>query len=364
MKQNLRIPGPTPLPESVRRAMDRDMIDHRGPEFRELILRCTHLLRKFYQTENDVLTFTGSGTGGLEAAVVNCFSPGDPVLAVSIGVFGDRFVKIAEAFGLDVRRLSIPRGKAVEPEQLRKALDENSDVIAVFITHNETSTGVTNPLDLLAPIVKERDLLLLVDAVSSMGAIPVRTDALGLDVVVSASQKAWMCPPGLTSVSLSERAWEATRRARSPRFYWDFRMTKNSLDRGQTPFTPVVSVFYALEVALGLMEDEGMSRIWARHQRVAEYTRAAVKSIGLQLFADERYASNVVTSVRVPNGVDAQAVRNRLRAEHDVVIGGGQAEMAGRVLRIGHLGYVSEDDIENTVAALKVAIEAETPVTV
>lgn len=364
MQQNLRIPGPTPLPEAVQRAMARDMIDHRGPEFAEILHRCTGLLREFYQTEGDVLIFPGAGTGGLEAAVVNSFSPGDAVLAVTIGVFGDKFAKIAEMFGLDVRRLSVPRGRAVEPDCLRQALDDNSDVLGVLITHNETSTGVTNPIEVLAPLVKERGLLLLVDAVSSMGGIPVHTDQLALDVVVSGSQKAWMIPPGLTMVSVSEAAWKANARARLPRYYWDFRQAKSFLEKGQTPITPAVSLFYALDVALSMLEKEGIEAVWERHHRHAELTRQGVTEIGLQLFADERYASDTVTAVRVPDGIDGEALRGRLREEHGVAIGGGQAEMTGRIVRIGHLGHVVEADLHAALGALGTAVHAERSVTV
>lgn len=364
MKQNLRIPGPTPLPEQVQQAMARDMIDHRGPEFAELLNRCTELLKKFYRTESDLLIFPGAGTGGLEAAVVNSFSPGDAVLAVTIGVFGDKFAKIAEQFGLDVRRLTLPRGRAVEPETLLQALEENSDVTGVLITHNETSTGVTNPIDKLAPLVKERGLLLLVDAVSSMGAIPVHTDRLGLDVVVSGSQKAWMIPPGLVMVSVSKRAWEAADRSRLPRYYWDFKTARSFSQKGQTPITPAVSLFYALDTALQMMEDEGLQQIWERHHRLGEYTRREVKRLGLELFSEEKYASDTVTAIRVPDGMDGQALRARLREEYGVVVGGGQAEMTGRILRVGHMGHVTQAGLEGAIEALGAAVRDERSVAV
>lgn len=364
MKQNLRLPGPTPLPPEVQHAMDRDMIDHRGPEFSEMLLRCTVLLKKFYRTENDVLIYPGTGTGGLEAAIANSFSPDSAVLAVTVGVFGDRFARIADSFGLDVRRLSLPRGRAVEPEQLRHALDDNSDVVGVMLTHNETSTGVTNPLAELAPIVKERGLLLLVDGVSSVGAMPVETDALDLDIVVSGSQKAWMSPPGLVMLSVSPRAWEAAGNARLPRYYWDFKIAKTALEKGYTHYTPAVSLFYALDVALQLMDDEGMENIWARHHKLADYTRRSVREAGLDLFADERYASDSVTALKTPDDVDASRLRERLRDEFGVTLGDGQAEMAGRVLRIGHMGYVHENDLHETFDALRQALGAEREVRV
>jgi len=358
MRQNLRIPGPTPLPAQVQAAMHRDMIDHRGPEFANILNQCTESLKYFYCTKGDVLIFPASGTGGLEAAIVNTLSPRDPVLAVSIGVFGDRFAKIAETFGLDVRRVSIPKGRAVDPEQLRQALDENPDVKAVLITHNETSTGVTNPLKDLATIVKERNLLLLVDAVSSMGAIPVLTDEWGLDVVVSGSQKAWMIPPGMVMVSVSERAWQAVQAAKLPRYYWDFRAAKSSLEKGQTPYTPAVSLFYALEVALDLMMREGREAIWERHAEAGVYTRNRIKEMGLELFADERYASNTVTAIKVPEGIDGKAFKNNLRDKHGVIVGGGQAELSGRIIRLGHLGYFTKEDISAACDAIQMELES------
>ncbi|GIW08986.1 MAG: class V aminotransferase [Dehalococcoidia bacterium] len=349
---NLRIPGPTPCPEPVLQAMTRQMVDHRGPEFKEILLRVTDRLKHFFQTQNDLLILTAAGTGGLEAAIVNFLSPGDRVLAVSIGVFGDRFAKIAETYGADVRRLRFPDGTAADPEQVAAALAEDPNIVAVTVTHNETSTGVTNDIAAIARVVKGAGKLLLVDAVSSLSAIDLPVDALELDVVVSGSQKGWMVPPGLSFISVSPVAWEANARARMPRFYLDLLGAKKSLDRGQTPWTPAVSVFYALDAALELMLAEGLPAIVERHRRVAERTRQGVKALGLKLLADERYASNTVTAVLAPDGVEVRPLRAALR-ERGVVVAGGQGALEGKIFRIGHLGYVSEADIDQTLAALR-----------
>ncbi|MCS6800817.1 MAG: alanine--glyoxylate aminotransferase family protein [Chloroflexota bacterium] len=350
---NLRIPGPTPCPEEVLMAMTKQMVDHRGPEFKDILLRVTERLKTFFQTKNDVVTLTAAGTGGLEAAIVNFLSPGETVLAVSIGVFGDRFAKIAETYGATVKRLRFEDGEAADPDQIAAALAADPSIRAVTVTHNETSTGVTNDLAAIAKVVKAADKLILVDAVSSLTAIDLPVDALGLDVVVSGSQKGWMVPPGLTFLSVSERGWEANANAKMPRFYLDVREAKKSLDKGQTPWTPAISVFYALDVALDLMLAEGLPAIFERHRRVAERTRAGVKELGLRLLAkDERYASNSVTAVWAPDGVEVKALRAALR-ERGVVVAGGQGALDGKIFRIGHLGYVRDADIEETLHALR-----------
>lgn len=354
---NLRIPGPTPCPPEVLAASARQMINHRGREFAQLLGRVAERLKRFYQTQHDVLILTTSGTGGLEAAIVNTLSPGDRVLAVIIGEFGQRFAEIAETYGAQVVRLEYEPGHAADPEDVARALAQHPDAKAVLVTHNETSTGVTNPLADIACAVREADRLLLVDAVSSLSSIPVETDAWGLDVVVSGSQKGWMVPPGLAFVSMSPRAWEAYSQARMPRVYFDLGRHKKFLERGQTPWTPAVSVLFALDVALEMMEREGMENIFARHAHIGEMTRAGVKALGLKLLAaDERYASNTVTAVRVPEGVDDRVLRRLLEDEYGVELAGGQGELQGKVFRIGHLGWVTEQDIRQVLDALAQAL--------
>lgn len=333
------------------------MVNHRGRQFADLIKRVAARLKEFFRTDNDVLILSASGTGGLESAVVNTLAPGDKVLAVSIGAFGDRFAAIAETYGAEVVMLAYEWGQAARPEDVRRALEKDGDVKAILVTHNETSTGVTNPLEEIAGIAREFDKLLLVDAISSLGAVPVDVDGWGLDVVVTGSQKGWMVPPGLAFVSMSERAWKAYETAKAPRFYFDLGRHRDALARGQTPWTPTVSIFFGLDVALERMAEEGLERIFARHARIGRLTREGVKSLGLELLcADERFASDTVTAVKCPDGVDVGALRNLLEDEYGVVLAGGQAKLSGKIFRIGHLGLVEEDDIRQTLQALAQAL--------
>lgn len=353
---NLRIPGPTPCPPEVLDAMSRPMINHRGREFADLIQRVTERLKTCFQTSNDLLLLPSSGTGGMEAAVVNTLSPGDCVVSASIGVFGDRFAGIAEAYGAKVVRVGYELGKAADPAALSQVLADHPEAKAVLLTHNETSTGVTNDLKSLAQVCREHGKLTLVDAVSSLGSIPLAVDEWGLDVVVTASQKGWMAPPGVAMVSMSQRAWQAHAEARMPRFYFDLARARDSLKNGQTPWTPVVSVLFALDVALDAMLAEGMDNVFARHQRVGQMTRDGVRDLGLELFADPAYASNTVTCVKAPQGVEVRQLLRLLIDEYNVELAGGQGPLAGKTFRIGHLGWVDEADIQGTLDALKAAL--------
>ena len=347
---NLRIPGPTPCPEEVLQAGAQQMMNHRGPEFAQILRRVTDGLNWMFQSSTDVLSVTTSGTGGLEMAVVNTLSPGDKVLAVSIGSFGDRFRNIAKTYGAEIIEYALEWGEAADPAEVGRLLDENPDVKAVTVTHNETSTGVTNPLEEIAREVRARDKLILVDAVSSMSSIPCPVERWGLDVVVSGSQKGWMVPPGLAFVYMSERAWAANAEAKMPRFYFDAAKARDSLARGQNPWTPAMSIYYALDKAFELMRAEGLEGIFARHAAIAEYTRNRVKDLGLKLVpVDERFASNTVTAVWWPEGVDGKAIAKRAREEYGVVLGGGQGKLEGKIFRVGHLGWVQQSDVEQAL---------------
>ncbi len=351
---NLRIPGPTPLPPEVRQAAAAQMINHRGPQFAALLAEATAGLQEFLGTESDVLILTCSGTGALEAAIVNTLSPGDKVLSVSIGHFGDRFAAIAQAYGAHVVTLGFEWGTAAAPERVAQALAEDPEIVAALVTHNETSTGVTNDLAALGRVVKTAGPLLLVDVISSAGCIELQSDAWGCDVAVGGSQKGWMAPPGLGFVSMNPRAWDAYRKARMPRFYMDLGKAKASAEKGQTPWTPALSVLYALVAGLRLMRAEGLSNIIARHHRMGRHTRQGIRAAGLELLvADERHASNMVTAVRVPDGWAVKDLLQRLRTDHHVVLAGAQGILAGRVFRIGHLGHCSEADIDSVLAALR-----------
>ncbi|MFC2040907.1 pyridoxal-phosphate-dependent aminotransferase family protein [Chloroflexota bacterium] len=354
--EELRIPGPTPCPPEVLQAMARQMINHRGPEFVKILNEVTDKLKQLFQTKNDVFLLTGSGTGGLEAAIVNTLSPGDKVLAVSIGVFGDRFATIAKEFGAEVTLLNFEWGKAADTEAIRQALQNEPKVKAVLVTHNETSTGVTNDLASISSVVKGFEKLLLVDAISSLGSIELPVDEWRCDVTITGSQKGWMVPPGLAMVSVSQEAWQAHASAKMPRVYWDFTRAKNYLERGQNPWTPAVSIVFALATSLEMMLKEGLPNIFARHARVGKAAREGVKALGLSLFADEKYASNTVTAISSSNGLDIRKLRQILREEHRIELGGGQQKLDGKVFRIGHLGWVTEKDIDTVIAALKVAL--------
>ena len=354
----LRIPGPTPLPDEVLQAMTKQMINHRGAEFAKMLEEVTANLKQLFQTRNDVFMLTASGSGGLESAIVNTLSPGDKVLSVAIGVFGDRFAKIAQTFGAEVIPLNFEWGTAADPDAVRKALQDNPAVKAALVTHNETSTGVTNDLATISSIVKEFDKLLLVDAISSLGSINLPVDKWHCDVVVTGSQKGWMVPPGMAMVSVSQAAWRAYEQSKMPRFYWDFGAAKKYLDMDppQTPWTPTVTIVYAFHVALKLMLEEGLENIVARHARVGKAARDGVKSLGLPLFAEESHASNTVTSISVPEGMDVKKLLKIMREEHHIVLAGGQAKLGGKIFRIGHLGLVTEEEIAEVISELKVAL--------
>jgi aspartate aminotransferase-like enzyme len=358
---NLRIPGPTPLPPSVRQAQTRDMINHRGPEYAQMQAEIVEGLKEFLETKEDVIILTASGTGGLEAAVVNTLSPGDTVLSISIGYFGERFRAIASVYGANIVPLDFEWGQYAHPDAVADALRENPNVKAVLVTHNDTSTGVTNPLRDIAGVVKASGKLLLVDAISSAGCIELQTDAWGLDVVVSGSQKGWMAPPGLAFITMSKTAWAAYETAKMPRFYFDAKKHKKAQTEGSAPWTPAVSVAYALHEGLRLLRADGLQATLARHQHVADRTRQGVQALGLKLFAaDPRYASNTVTSVLPPAGIDANDLRKAIKKNHNVVLAGAQGKLDGQVFRIGHLGYVTDADIDGTLDAIR----AELPLAV
>jgi aspartate aminotransferase-like enzyme len=354
---NLRIPGPTPVPAEVLAAMSRQMMNHRGPEFAEILNDVTSRLQRLFQTQNDMFILTASGTGAMETAIVNFFSPGDKVLVTSIGAFGDRFAAIAKAFGANVERLDFDWDSPVDPDIVEAKLKADSAIKAVMVTHNETSTGVTNDLANVCKAIRKYDRLVVVDAISSVGAIDLQTDAWGCDVVVTCSQKSWMAPPGLSMISVSPKAWEAHAIAKMPRYYWDVSAAKRYLQMGQTPWTPAVSIFYALQVSLAALEARGLANVLKYHKELGAYTRQGLKDLGLDLFAkDERYASDVVTAIKRPEGMDLKAFLRKLRVEHGVVLAAGQAKLSDSIFRVAHLGYVEKADIDDTIGAIKAVL--------
>ena len=361
---NLRIPGPTALPPSVRTAGARQMINHRGPEFAAMLRRILDGIKPFFGTTSDVAMLTAAGSGGLEAAIVNTLSPGDRVLGVSIGSFGDRFAKIAGIYGADVTKLDAEWGYAAAPDEVRERLRGMRHVKAVLLTHNETSTGVMNPIPELAAAIREEtpDALILVDSVSGLGAVPFEMDGWGVDVVVTGSQKAWMAAPGLSMVAASPRAWAAMEHAKMPRFYLDLRSHRHAAAGGETPFTPAIAVVFQVDEGLRLMHEEGAEAIFARHEACAAASRAGLAALGFELFADERYYSRTVTAANVPDGLDWKAFNHELKAR-GLVLAGGQGKLKGHVFRLGHLGSVTVEEILGAIAMLEsVSIEFGRPV--
>jgi aspartate aminotransferase-like enzyme len=346
MEQNLRVPGPTPLPTEALEAQSAPMIDHRGAEFGELLREISTGLAELIGTSGDVLLLTASGSGALEAAVVNVLSPGDRVLAVTIGSFGDRFAKIASAFGAEVERFEVPWGVAADPQALAAHLAANPPYHAVLLTHNETSTGVTNPLRELAAAVRiaPGDPLVVVDGISGLGAMPFEMDAWGIDLVVSASQKAWMGSPGIAIAALGERAWTATETARMPRVYWDFGEARTWAAKGQTPWTPAVSVLFGLRVGVRRLVAEGREQTWARHAAIAAAVQAGLEALGLQLVAAPQNRSTTVTAAWLPDGLEWAPFNAAMRAK-GLVVAGGQGAWSGRILRFGHMGGVGIDEM-------------------
>ena len=296
--QNLRVPGPTVVPSEVLEAQAQPMINHRGPEFMAILRRVTSRLQYFFQTDSPVLTYPASGTGGQESAIVNLFSPGDHVVAITIGAFGNRLAKIADTYGLNVTRIEFPWGQPADPNVVEERLKALPVYKGVLVTHNETSTGVTNDVETLAAIIRRHNphALIVVDAVSSLGCVPLEMDLWDLDVVFTGSQKGWMTPPGIMMIAGSARAWEANKTAKLPRFYFDWANTRKKLELGQHPITSPVSIFYALDVALEMMLAEGREAIFERHQHIGNYVRQRARTMGLQLLADHERASNTVTA--------------------------------------------------------------------
>jgi len=352
---NLRIPGPTALPPSVREAGGRQMVNHRGEEFKALLLRVTEGMKPFFGTGHDVIMLTCAGTGALEAAVVNTLSPGDEVLAVTMGAFGDRFAKIADVYGANVTKLDIEWGQAPRPAAVRAAAAEIANLKAVLLTHNETSTGVTSDIPALAAAVRDAapHALILVDAISALGAVPFAMDAWGLDLVVTGSQKAWMAAPGMAMAAVGPRAWAASESATMPRFYLDLKRHKDTAAAGETPWTPAVAVMYQVDEGLRLMQAEG-DGVFARHAAAQAMTRAGLRALGFELLAAEEVASKTVTAAWIPDGLDWKAFNGTLK-RHGLVLAGGQGKLKGKIFRLGHLGSVTTDDILAAIGVLEIA---------
>ena len=355
-KRYLFTPGPTPVPPQVLAALGEPVLHHRASDFRLVYGRVLVRLQEVHRTSGDVLLFTCSGTGAFESAIVNLCSPGDRVLAVSAGHFGERWAAMAQTYGCDVEHLRLPWGATPSPEDLAQKLGEIEPVSLVFIVQSETSTGVVADVQALAPVAKDAGALVVVDAVSSLGAVPLATDDWGLDVVVAGSQKALMTPPGLATVAVSEAAWERVARAELPRFYFDWERTRKAQSKLDSAFTPAVSLVVALDVALGLLLEDGLDAVFERHVRLGRACRAGVTAMGLELFSPDEDRSAVVTAARMPVGLDASALTRALRDRHGITIAGGQGELKEAIFRIGHIGWFDEFDIATALSAVELVL--------
>lgn len=353
----LMIPGPTPVPEPVLLAQAKHPIGHRSGDFGKIMAEVTENLKWLHQTQNDVLVLASSGTGAMEAGIINFLSAGDRVLVGTNGKFGERWAEVAEAYGLTVETLTADWGKPLDPQAFadRLSADTDKSIKAVIITHSETSTGVINDLPAINSHVKAHGALMMVDAVTSLGATSVPIDELGLDVVASGSQKGYMIPPGLGFVAVSPKAWDAYKTATLPKYYLDLGKYRKDAAKNSTPFTPPVNLFYALQEALRLMKKEGLDNIFARHARLRAATRAAIAAMNLSLYAPDDCASPAITAV-MPQSVDAEQVRSVMRKKYDIALAGGQDALKGKIFRIGHLGFVSDRDVLTAIAALEATL--------
>src|ERR671930_61904 len=353
-KRYLLTPGPTPVPPEVLAALAEPVIHHRARDYREIYERSLARLRDVYRTQNDVLMFTTSGTGAFESAVGNLTTPGDRQVVLSAGNFGERWAAMVRAYGADLVHERLEWGEIPEPDDLRRALD--GDVKVVYLVHSETSTGVVADIQALAATAKEAGALVVVDAVSSLGAVPVEPDAWGIDVLVSGSQKALMCPPGLAFCAISPAALEAAGRSTSPRFVLDWERTRVAQAKLDAPFTPAVSLVRALDVALGILLEEGLDATFERHAALGRACREGAKAMGLELFSPDEDRSAVVTAIRVPDGIDGTEIVATMRDRFGITIAGGQGELRGKIVRIGHIGWFDVFDITTSLAALELTL--------
>lgn len=357
-KLMLMIPGPTPVPEAALLALAKHPIGHRTSEFSNILAEVTENLKWLHQTQSDVLTLNVSGTGAVEAGIINFLSPGDRILVGSNGKFGERWVEIGQAYGLNVEEVKVEWGKPLDPAVFAEKLqgDTQKQIKAVIITHSETSTGVLNDLETINRHVKEHgEALIIVDAVTSLGAFNLPVDAWGLDIVASGSQKGYMIPPGLGFVSVSAKAWEAYKTAKLPKYYLDLGKYRKATAKNTTPFTPPVNLIVALHTTLRIMKEEGLESIFARHERLKNATRAAIQGLNLPLFAADSSASPAITAV-APQGIEPDKIRSVMKKRFDIALAGGQDHLSNKIFRIGHLGFVSDRDILSCIASLEVTL--------
>ena len=354
-KTYLLAPGPTPVPDVSLLAMARPMIHHRTPQFSQTFAETAELLKYVFQTENDVLMLSASGTGAMESSITNLFSPGDEVVAVNGGKFGERWGQISESYGLKVHWVQVEWGSAVDPAVIEKLLNDNPSIKGVLTQASETSTTASHPIAEIAKLTKDRDCLLIVDGITAVGVVPLPMDETGIDVLVSGSQKAFMLPPGLAFIALSDKAWKFQESAACPRYYFDLAKERKNLKKDTSAYTPAVSLINGLKEALLLIKEEGIDNTHARHARLARATRAAAEALGLKLLAPDN-PSSAATGIFVPEGVDGAKLVKYLRDEMGVTIAGGQDHLKGKIFRLAHLGYIGTFDIIIAISAVEMAL--------
>jgi aspartate aminotransferase-like enzyme len=357
----LQIPGPTNIPKPILDALSSKAINHRGDQYASLMAYNVEQLKKVFKTENDILIFPSSGSGALEASIVNTLSPGDKVVGVNMGVFSQRYGKIAEAFGAEVIWIDVNWGEALKPSQLEEVLaaDINHEIKAVLLTHNETATAVTNDIRALRESIDKLNhpTLVLVDAVSSLAITDLPTDDLKIDIVVTGSQKGLMLPGGLGILSVSEKAWKLQESAKMPKWYWNFKPLKERMEIGQMPYTPVISHFFALKEALQIIENETLEKVLARHRQNAEAIRNAIQSMGLSLLVeDDKARSDAVSAICLPENIEYKDLANTLASDFNVIIGGGLQKLAGKIFRVGHLGNLHKPEVLAIVSSIEMAL--------
>jgi aspartate aminotransferase-like enzyme len=355
-KKYLLAPGPTPIPPEALLAMAMPIIHHRAPDFLPILDSAKKGLQWLYQTKNDVLILCATGTGGMEGSVTNFLSPGDDVLVVNGGKFGERWTRICQAYGMKVEELIVEWGHAVKAEQVEAALRKNPGIKAVFVQANETSTGVYHDVKSVAAVVKNTGALFVVDAISALVAHDIKTDEWGIDVMIGGSQKGVMLPPGLAFVSVSDKAWKMAETARTPKFYFNFKKERENLAKNQTNFTSAVTLIIGLNSCIKILQAEGLENAFARHARLAKATRAAAAALGLKIFPKES-PSNALTAIEAPAGVDGQAIYKNLREKYGITGAGGQDKLKGKIFRIAHLGYADTFDVITAVAGIEMVLK-------
>ncbi len=358
-KLNLMIPGPTPVPENVLSCMSKHPIGHRSGDFQEIVKKTTEQLKWLHQTTADVLTITGSGTAAMEAGIINTLSKGDQVICGDNGKFGERWVKVAKAYGLEVKVVKADWGQPLDPNEFKRLLKEDRDrkIKAVILTHSETSTGVINDLKTINNEVKSNSkAITIADCVTSLGACNIPMDEWGIDVIASGSQKGYMIPPGLSFVAMSKRAWEANEQSNLPKFYLDLKQYLKTSNKNSNPFTPAINLYFALEASLTMMQKEGLNNIFTRHARHQKATQEGIKAMGLNLFTKESFGSPAITAVE-PENIDAETIRKLIKNDFDILLAGGQDHLKGKIFRIGHLGFVNDRDIISVISALESTLD-------